>query len=68
MTVPVGTRLTVTNKDIATHTFTSVSGPAAFDSGDLAPGSAAKVTFTKAGTYSYHCDIHNSMTGSIVVK
>jgi plastocyanin len=25
------------------------------------------VTFAKAGTYTYHCDIHNYMTGTIVV-
>jgi plastocyanin len=57
----------VTNNDGVTHTFTSVSGPAAFNSGQLGKGASASVTFTKAGGYSYHCSIHTSMTGSITV-
>lgn len=68
LTVHVGTKVTVTNKSSATHTFTSVSGPVPFDSDRLAPDATADVTFSKAGTYAYHCSIHNSMTGTIVVS
>lgn len=39
-----------------------------FDSGSLAPGGTFSHTFTAAGTYHYHCSIHPSMTGIIVVN
>ncbi len=31
------------------------------------PNTSYAVVFTKPGTYSYHCDIHNYMTGTIIV-
>jgi plastocyanin len=40
----------------------------AFDTDRLDEGASGKVTFTKAGTYAYHCNIHASMTGTIVVS
>jgi plastocyanin len=65
--VKVGTAVTWTNKDSTTHTATSTSGPASFDSGDLGNGKSFSKTFTKAGTYSYFCHIHNGMRGTVVV-
>jgi plastocyanin len=59
--------VTVSNRDGATHTFSSVSGPSAFDTGPLDAGSSAQVTFPKSGSYAYHCKIHSSMTGTITV-
>ena len=53
------------NKDIDTHTATSDS--ALFDL-SLIPNVPVSYTFTKAGTYSYHCSLHPEMTGVIVVK
>jgi plastocyanin len=65
--VKVGTAVTWTNKDSTTHTATSTSGPGSFDSGDLDTGKTFSKTFTKAGTYSYFCHIHNGMRGTVVV-
>ena len=65
-TVAVGATVTWTNKDTAGHTVTAVDG--SFDSKTLASGATFSQTFDKAGTYSYKCTIHSSMTGTIVVK
>jgi plastocyanin domain-containing protein len=53
----------VSNKDGTTHTFTAIKG--AFDTGNIDGGSSATVTVKKPGTYAYHCNIHNSMKGTI---
>ncbi|HET8844836.1 MAG TPA: cupredoxin family copper-binding protein [Ktedonobacteraceae bacterium] len=66
LTVAVGTKVTWTNNDSVTHTVTENNG--AFDSKDLAPGQTFSFTFDKAGTYSYHCNIHPSMTATIVAQ
>jgi plastocyanin len=66
LTVSVGTKVTWTNNDSVTHTVTAVQG--AFDSNDLSPGNSFSFTFTKAGTYAYHCKIHASMMATIIVK
>src|SRR5581483_936940 len=66
LTVKVGTKVTWTNNDSATHTVTALQG--AFDSGDLPTGQSFSFTFTKAGTYNYHCAIHSSMTATIIVQ
>ncbi|MGA3149419.1 MAG: cupredoxin domain-containing protein [Acidimicrobiales bacterium] len=64
--VPAGTTVIVTNDDTVAHTWTSDTG--LFNSGAIAPGSSYRYTFTKPGTYSYHCSIHSFMTGSITVQ
>ncbi len=51
-----------TTHDIASDT------PGLFDSGSLAPGALFQHTFAVAGTYHYHCAIHPTMTGIIVVN
>src|SRR5215472_8940858 len=66
LTVKVGTKVSWTNNDSVTHTVTADKG--AFNSGPLTPGSTFSFTFTKAGTYSYHCNIHRSMMATIVVQ
>jgi plastocyanin len=63
LTVKAGTKVTVKNRDSTTHTFTADKG--AFDTGDIDSGSSATVTVKKPGTYAYHCNIHNSMHGTI---
>ncbi|MEO7002339.1 MAG: plastocyanin/azurin family copper-binding protein [Ktedonobacterales bacterium] len=54
------------NKDLTEHTTTSDSGdPASWDSGMLGQNATFSLTFTKAGTYTYHCSIHPTMMGTI---
>jgi plastocyanin len=65
VTVKVGDTVTWTNNDSTTHTITGDGG---LDSGDVAPGSTFSKTFDKAGTYKYHCSIHPTMTGEVVVQ
>jgi plastocyanin len=69
ITVAVGGSVTWTNNDSIAHTVTddlsNVDGP---NSGNIAPGASYTFTFKKAGSYQYHCDIHHSMRGTIVVK
>ena len=66
VTVPAGTKVTWTNKDSTTHTVTSNTG--AFDSGNVPVGGTFSFTFSRAGTFQYHCNIHPSMTGKIIVQ
>ncbi len=67
LTVPVGTKVTWTNNDGVAHTVTSDDGKT-FDSSSISPGSTYSFTFTKAGTYTYHCSIHPNMKATIVVQ
>ena len=65
ITVAKGTTVTWTNMDNATHTVTSNTG--LFNSGNLGTGSTFRFTFNTPGTYTYHCSIHGSMTGTVIV-
>ena len=67
LTVKTGTTVTWINKDSTTHTITSDNG-AFTSSGNLNNGANYTFTFTKAGTYPYHCSIHPDMKGTIVVQ
>ncbi|MDQ2767907.1 MAG: cupredoxin domain-containing protein [Gemmatimonadota bacterium] len=52
------------------HTVTWNSQPSGATVADIGSTSSASVerSFTVAGTYQYHCDIHASMTGTVVVQ
>ena len=65
--VKIGVNNTVmwTNNDGTVHTVTSTTGQ--FDSGFLNPGQSWTYTFTKDGTYQYHCTLHGWMTGAVIV-
>jgi plastocyanin len=64
--VAVNGFVTWTNSDSTTHTVTFDSGP---DCGSVnASGGTQTAQFTAAGTYAYHCKIHPSMKGTIVVS
>lgn len=65
ITVPLGTTITWTNEDAASHTVTSDTG--AFESGTLGKGETFQFTFHSAGTFMYHCHIHPSMMAKVVV-
>jgi plastocyanin len=64
ITVAKGATVTWTNQDPVTHTITSTD----FDSGSVEQGKTYSRVFDKAGTYEYHCAIHPSMKGTIIVQ
>ncbi len=66
ISVPVGGTVTWTNNDTTGHTVTADDG--SFDSGTVSPGATFSQTFATAGTFTYHCNIHPSMTASITVQ
>lgn len=66
LTIAAGSTVTFVNKDGAPHTATDKQG--AFDTGRLARGKGAKITFSTAGKFAYLCEIHPSMTGTITVN
>jgi plastocyanin len=63
--VKVGAKVTWTNDDTVPHTVTADTN--SFASGNLQPAGSFSFTFTRPGTYAYHCSIHPSMHGSVVV-
>jgi len=65
LTVKVGTSVTWTNQDGTPHTITSDDG--LWDSGRVGQGTTYVRVFDQAGSFSYHCAIHSSMKGTIVV-
>jgi plastocyanin len=67
LSVAPGATVKVTNKDSATHTLTANGN--AFNTGDITQNQTK--TFKapmKPGTYSYICNIHQYMMGTIIVK
>ena len=69
LTIKPGTKVTWTNQDGTTHQIGSDAGSSvAFSSDPLPDGASYQFTFSAPGTYTYHCLIHPSMTGTIVVQ
>lgn len=81
-TVPVGTTITWRNDEPITHTVTSgryegvdkTTGlrsaqypDGTFDAKLEGKGKTFSFTFTKPGSYTYYCDIHQGMNATIVV-
>jgi plastocyanin len=69
ITVVIGVNATVmwTNADIAAHTVTG-DNSSSINSGNLAPNQSYSFTFTSPGTYPYHCNYHNWMHGTVIVR
>ncbi len=67
--VKVGDKVTWTNQDSAKHDVVmdddAAEGP---NSELLAKGESYSYTFTKAGTYEYHCSPHPYMKATVVVE
>ncbi len=62
-----GAKIAVTNDDQTVHTVTA--SDKSFDTGDLDGGATASITApTEPGTYSYICDIHQYMQGTLKVQ
>ncbi len=62
----VGRPVAVANADDSPHTLTA--DDKSFDTGDIVAHGTATFTPAKAGTVSYHCDIHDYMRGGIDVS
>jgi plastocyanin len=63
--VPVGTTVTWTNGDGASHSVTAANG--SFDSGLFGQGGTFVQRFDQAGTIAYFCTRHGSMQGEVKV-
>src|ERR1700712_3315639 len=57
VTAKVGQKIVVTKKDSTPHTVTADKG-GAFDTKAIKAGGSKTFTVKKAGTYPFHCDIH----------
>ena len=66
VTINIGDSVKWTNSDPATHTVTSDTG--AFNSTLGPSGGTFMFQFGNSGTFAYHCAIHPSMTGSVIVR
>lgn len=65
ITVKAGSKVTWVNNDGAPHTATAGD---TFDTGNLEKGDSKSVTVDKAGSYSYVCEFHAFMKGTVVVE
>ena len=66
VTISSGTTISWLNDDNTTHT-SSADGNQ-WSSGNIAPGARFNFTFSTAGRFTYHCQIHPNMVGTIVVQ
>lgn len=70
VTIAKGGSVTFTNNDGTTHTVSSGTAPnkdGKFDK-EVAGGSETTITLDTPGTYTYFCNIHQTMKGTIVVN
>jgi plastocyanin len=68
LTVKVGEKVTVVNKDSVPHTLTD-KATMKFDTGDIAPGATGSFTApSQPGSYPFGCRIHSEMKGTLVVQ
>lgn len=67
LNIKVGTKVTWVNNDSVSHTVTSDFGNL-LNSSTLDPGQSFSFTFTSAGIINYHCAIHPTMKGTVVVN
>ena len=63
-TIQVGTTVTWTNSDLATHSVTDKDSQ--FDM-TMDSGESAQLTFNEVGVYTYTCKYHSNMEGTITV-
>lgn len=65
VTVQVGGKVIWQNEDTAPHTATADDG--SFDTGTLERGKVKSEIFKRAGTFTYFCEIHPDMHGTVEV-
>lgn len=66
LNVTVGTQVTWVNGGPSNHTVTANDG--SFDSAAIQRNASFSFTFSKAGTFAYHCSLHPTMTGTVTVS
>ena len=66
ITIAAGTTVVWTNDDGTGHTVTADDG--SFDSKTIGAGATFSQAFATAGTFTYKCTIHSSMTATVVVQ
>jgi plastocyanin len=66
VTASVGQVIQWTNGDDAVHTVTLDDGSCSL--GRLGPGASGALQFDSAGSFTYHCEVHPNMTGTIEVS
>jgi plastocyanin len=66
--VPVGTRVTWTNRDDIPHTVVGSDAPRRLRSPPLDTGESYAFAFAEAGTFRYFCSLHPHMQGTVVVQ
>ena len=69
ITVPQGTTVEWVNKDEDEHTVTSVKDTSqVLNSPTIKQNETFEYTFTEKGTFPYFCQVHDYMTGAVVVE
>jgi plastocyanin len=63
--VQAGGKVIWQNEDTAPHTATADDG--SFDTGTIDKGKIGSATFKEAGTFTYFCEIHPTMHGTVEV-
>src|SRR4051812_4558616 len=63
--VQAGGKVIWQNEDTAPHTATADGG--SFDTGTIEKGKLGSATFKEPGTFTYHCEIHPTMHGTVEV-
>src|SRR5262245_59022418 len=66
LTIPVGTTISWLNGDNTAHT--AAADGSQWSSGNIAPGGRFNFTFASTGRFTYRCQIHPNMVGTIVVQ
>jgi len=66
VTVSQGAVVMWSNSDSTTHDVVAYGG--AFDSGRMNQNGTFSFTFAQKGTFTYHCSIHPTMIGTVVVQ
>ena len=67
LSIKAGTQVVWTNTSDAAHTVTSDTAGVFGTTGNLNPNQTFMFTFTTAGTFPYHCNIHPYMKATITV-
>ncbi|HEY1711551.1 MAG TPA: cupredoxin domain-containing protein [Solirubrobacteraceae bacterium] len=66
ITVASRAGITFSNRDQTPHTATGT--PNGFDTGRIKPGQSKTISVSKPGTYTYYCQFHAFMHGTIIVR